>query len=350
MPRAPAVKQSSLSGLLQAAALACLLQSAAAERLPGVAADLSGTSVSGVSSGGYMAVQFHIAHSHMVIGAGVLAAGPYYCAQGSAWMAIYNCMKPSSWTPLPPVGLLETDTDILARSGQIDATMNLKRAHVWLFTGKRDDTVSPTVVAALKRYYEEYVPSAAIAFVDGINAGHAMITAGHGASCSSSAPPYINDCHFDAAGQLLQHIYGPLDPPPERETGRLVAFDQTEFAAEVYAIGLADTGYVYLPHSCESTSCRVHVAFHGCRQNFDAVGIAFMREAGYNRWADSNRIIVLYPQTVSRYGLGGWPVSFVLNPNGCWDWWGYTGSVYHTRSGAQIRAIEAMLVRLAEHR
>jgi poly(3-hydroxybutyrate) depolymerase len=77
------------------------------------------------------------------------------------------------------------------------------------------------------------------------------------------------------------------------------------------------------------------------------VGPVFVRESGFNRWADGNRIIVLYPQTISRYGFGGWPMSFVLNPNGCWDWWGYTGPVYHTRNGAQIRAIRAMLARLA---
>ncbi len=297
-----------------------------------------------------MAVQYHIAHSATVIGAGVLAAGPYYCAQGSAWTAVYNCMKPGIWTPLPALGLLETDTGILAQSGQIDATDNLKRARVWLFTGKRDETVRPTVVAALKRYYEKYVPPAAVAYVDGINAGHAMVTADHGASCASAAPPYINDCHFDAAGQLLEHIYGPLAPPAAPETGRLVAFDQSEFAADAYGISLAETGYAYVPRSCESAHCRVHVAFHGCRQSADAVGVAFVREAGYNRWADSNRLIVLYPQTISRYGFGGWPVTFVLNPNGCWDWWGYTGPVYHTRSGAQIRAVQAMLARLAEHR
>jgi hypothetical protein len=298
-----------------------------------------------------MAVQFHIAHSATVIGAGVLAAGPYYCAQGSAWTAVYNCMKPGTWTPLPLLALLETDTVVLARSGQIDATENLKHARVWLFTGKHDETVRSAVVAALKRYYENYVPPSAIAYVDGIDAGHAMITADHGANCTSSAPPYINDCHFDAAGQLLRHVYGPLDNPPAvPETGRLIAFDQNEFTGNAYGISLADTGYAYVPRSCDSARCHVHVAFHGCRQNADAVGFAFVREAGYNRWADSNRLIVLYPQTVVRYGFGGWPVSFVLNPNGCWDWWGYTGPLYHTRNGAQIRAVQAMLARLAEPR
>ena len=75
----------------------------------------------------------------------------------------------------------------------------------------------------------------------------------------------------------------------------------------------------------------------------------FARHAGYNRWADSNRIVVLYPQAITRYGWGPWPwpTSFVFNPNGCWDWWGYTGVNYHTKAGAQIRAVKAMLDRLA---
>jgi poly(3-hydroxybutyrate) depolymerase len=96
----------------------------------------------------------------------------------------------------------------------------------------------------------------------------------------------------------------------------------------------------------------VHVAFHGCRQNAAAVGERFVREAGYNRWAAANRIVVLYPQTVARNGWGGafWNWSFVVNPRGCWDWWGYTGTQYHTKQGSQIRAVKAMLDRLAQPR
>src|SRR5258705_502937 len=75
----------------------------------------------------------------------------------------------------------------------------------------------------------------------------------------------------------------------------------------------------------------------------NAVNDTFAREAGYNRWADANRIIVLYPQAIARW----W---WVYNPNGCWDWWGYTGAHYHTRDGAQVRAVMAMLSRLCEPR
>jgi hypothetical protein len=38
-------------------------------------------------------------------------------------------MTPGAWTLLPPIAALETDTDILARSGQIGTMDNSKRAH-----------------------------------------------------------------------------------------------------------------------------------------------------------------------------------------------------------------------------
>ncbi len=38
----------------------------------------SNVTVSGISSGGYMAVQFHVAFSSVVDGSGVVAGGPFY--------------------------------------------------------------------------------------------------------------------------------------------------------------------------------------------------------------------------------------------------------------------------------
>lgn len=32
-----------------------------------------------------------------------------------------------------------------------------------------------------------------------------------------------------------------------------------------------------------------------------------------------------------------------MNPNGCWDWWGYTGSDYSNKKGSQIKAIFDMV-------
>jgi len=260
-------------------------------------------------------------------------------------------MSPSVLAPVPRVALLKTITDTMAGAGLIDATANLKRAKVWLFTGKHDETVQASVVQALQAYYREYVPASAIALVSNVDAGHAMVTDDYGGRCAATASPFINDCHFDAAGKLLEHIYGKLNPAVTKDSGRVVAFDQAEFVAgSPYDVSLADIGYAYVPKSCESMRCKVHVAFHGCKQSAEAVGEKFVRHAGYNRWADSNGIIVLYPQTISRSGFGLFSFTYILNPNGCWDWWGYTGPEYHTHNGAQVRAVKAMIDRLTQPR
>ena len=262
-----------------------------------------------------MAVQMHVAHSAMVKGAGVIAGGPYYCAMGSFWTAYYNCMTPGWWTPLPHAPQLKAYTEAYASASRIDATKNLADARVWLFTGTQDRTVSPEVVRELQAYYLLFNVKPVL--VADKPAGHAMVTEDAGnKDCGVTREPWINDCDYDAAGELLKHLLGPLKPPAQERPLR-------QFEA----------GYVYVPQACDKERCRVHVAFHGCRQS----GERFPREAGYNRWAESNRLIVLYPQVKASF----W------NPRGCWDWWGYTGGAYATKEGAQIRAVRAMLERLS---
>jgi poly(3-hydroxybutyrate) depolymerase len=326
---------------------------AAADPLPALGADAAATTVSGISSGGYMAVQLHVAHAATVRGAGVLAAGPYWCAQGSVWTAFFNCMTPGAWTPLPAAERLRGAVQTLAAARAIDAPAALAESRVWLFGGTADRTVVPEVVDALERFYAGFVPGERIARVRDVGAGHAMVTEDAGAACEVTASPFINDCDFDAAGRLLAHLYGPLAPPPAAPAGRLLAFDQRRYAGgDAYAISMGDTGFAYVPAECAVAACRVHVALHGCRQGLEAIGERFVREAGYNRWADANRIVVLYPQAIARNGPGfaGWRWTYVANPRGCWDWWGYTGPLYHTRAGPQVRAIKAMVDRLAAPR
>ncbi|SCU75960.1 Poly (3-hydroxybutyrate) depolymerase (fragment) [Cupriavidus necator] len=70
----------------------------------------------------------------------------------------------------------------------------------------------------------------------------------------------------------------------------------------------------------------------------------FVEHAGYNRWADTNDIVVLYPQTVASAGTP-------FNPKGCWDWWGYTDpEKWGTKAGVQLSAVRGMVERLASRR
>ena len=84
----PYPASSSRAAIAAAALLAALTLSppagVAAEALPKLGADLDQTSVSGLSSGAYMAGQLQVAHSKHVVGSGIVAGGPFACAESAA--------------------------------------------------------------------------------------------------------------------------------------------------------------------------------------------------------------------------------------------------------------------------
>jgi poly(3-hydroxybutyrate) depolymerase len=90
----------------------------------------------------------------------------------------------------------------------------------------------------------------------------------------------------------------PAEPQDAHDAGTLMAFDQTPFFDDA-ASSLRAAGYVYVPDICRTQTCRLHVAFHGCRQGIEAIHDDFVRDAGYNGWAAAGRIVVLYPQVVA---------------------------------------------------
>ena len=238
------------------ALLACwALAASGADPLPALHAQPSGITVSGVSSGGYMAVQMHVAHSASIAGAGVIAGGPYYCAQGSVFTAFYNCMTPGWWTPLPPTAALKAQTDALSLERRIDSVRHLENARAWLFTGANDRTVRREVVESLRDFYLAYKTQ--VTLVADKPAGHAMVTEVRGSKCGTSEPPFIVDCDYDAAGALLTALLGKVKPRAAKETGRVVRFDQSPYASDNnlhgrnrFRLCTAALRQGALPHSC----------------------------------------------------------------------------------------------------
>ena len=307
--------------------------------LPGLNVDLHQTSTSGLSSGAFMAVQFHVAHSSIMRGVGVFAGGPYDCAQGSETTAVTSCMVDLPSAP-DPAALLST-TEGYAHAGAIDDPAHLDNQRVFLFGGADDHTVDPKVMDSLAAYYAKVVTHGDIHYVSRrAGTAHTMPTLNYGGSCDTTASPYIGNCNYDGAGNALAEIYGPLQPAAKTAGGTFVSIDQTKFITNPGSHSLADTGYAYVPSACASgTLCRVHVVFHGCEQfATSSVGDAFYKHAGYNEWADTNQLIVLYPQTIAAGSS---------NPNGCWDWWGYDSADYAKKSGPQIQMVRAMIDQLA---
>ncbi|WP_407157090.1 hypothetical protein [Bradyrhizobium sp. STM 3557] len=321
-------------------------------------AAIGDSSISGVSSGAFMAVQFGTAWSSVVQGVGIVAGGPYWCdlADSSDILTAYTrpmgralgaCMK-------GPASDLDTNdftrkANANAAAGVIDPLDNLRRQRIYLFHGTNDTIVYKASTDATAAFYHHYLGEAGRArlfYQTTLGAGHSLVVRQEGqadlAACNASTSPYIDQCGYDQAGIILQHIYGRLKPPNGGELkGTVQRFDQAPYTGDDIpdALSMSEAGYVFVPQDCaDGMACRVHIALHGCAQDVGRIGRRFVDETGYNAWADTNHLIVLYPQVKAS-------AVDPTNPLACWDWWSYVNHTddYVTKNGAQIKAIKAML-------
>jgi poly(3-hydroxybutyrate) depolymerase len=348
--------------------------------------DTAGITVSGISSGAFFAHQVHVAFSSLVKGAGLVAGGPYACADKEGAIAPPNPFE-TLFVPRRVVAALAVcthfdrddfkfagwqfpdkpdalDSQEAAKrqhaAGKIDDPANLAGSRVWIFHGHADDIVPQSTVQELARFYELMgVRAASIQVKDGPDAGHgmpidALASGGTAKHCQLPEPSYLVKCDYGAAELLLQFLYpgAPALPTRSQGSGRIVGFDQTEFLdAGDESASLNKSGYLYVPRDCENSAqnalkCRLHVAFHGCEQYVAKIHETFVREAGYSAWADANHLIILYPQATQWLRPLIDPAGFKSNPKGCWDWWGYSGSEYLNLNGRQMRAVRAMIARV----
>jgi hypothetical protein len=236
-----------------------------------------------------------------------------------------------------------------AEKGWIDDVSNLKDDRVYIFTGSSDKVVTTKVVERTVKFYQlAGLPAENIKYVKNINAGHSIITDNDDdVPCSETKPPFINDCDFIQSHDILRHIYGDLKPPAKTLSGRIIKFDQSEFVPTDSA-SMSKEAYVYVPASCDKEKCKVHIAIHGCKQGAAVIKDKYYSTTGYNELADTNNIIVLYPQ-VEPFA------STPTNPEGCWDFWGYSSPDpvnpnFYKKESPQMTAIWKMLQRLAEAR
>lgn len=303
-------------------------------RLPHLQLDAGRVAVVGLSSGAYMATQAQLAYPDVFPNAALVAGGPYGCAGGTLRTALSSCMKGA---PAIDVDTLVANARKRAAAGEIGPLSALARSHVYLLHGTADGVVAPAVAEAGAQFYRRLRDGdAALAGMQVVDDGardfaHNLPIAAKGADCGQSVSPYLGRCGFDAAGEIFRQLFGaPSQPVADTAKGRVLDFDQDALRTDGADAFLASKGYVYLPPACAAGKpCGLVVALHGCKQNADAIGETFVQDAGFNRWADAYGVAVLYPQTRASFAP--------LNPQACWDWWGYSGTDYDTRHGVQLR-------------
>ncbi|GAC1522760.1 MAG: PHB depolymerase family esterase [Vulcanimicrobiaceae bacterium] len=321
-------------------------RASARSRLASYAIDRSHVFVAGVSSGGFFAVQMHFAHSETFKGAAIYAGGVDACANGSLSLALLDCggqTLPSGHASyVSTLAESEAFVERQAAIGAIDRTKNVAGAPVYLWSGTRDSVVDPAEMLDLAREYRHF--GANVTF-ERYPAEHAWESPDGEVPCDVKRSPYLIACRagtrpYDSERTWLTKFFGTLHPRSDGTLTGLHTFDQTEFGATARN-SMDAAGYVYVPKTCaDGGRCGLVVALHGCLQNRALVGDTFPRQSGIDAWADSNSIVVLYPNVVQSFGL------LPYNPQGCWDWWGYDDPAYALKSGTQMTVVYRMVERI----
>jgi len=298
---------------------------------------MSNITTSGISAGGFFALQYAVGFSGTCNGAAIFAGGPVYCSQGSLSTALTDCMSTGF---LLNVATLVQDVQGFAQMGQIDPLQYLANDRFYFYSGQSDYTVVTQVVQdAIAQLQAFGVPSANIASQFSIDSGHGVPTTSYGVTCDTTASPYLMDCQYDGVGAAFKQLFGTLKAPTTPFPANIQKLQTSQFTPNGAApddLSLGNTAYVYIPTACAAgAKCRLHIAFHGCAQADSFIGNVYYMHAGYLEWAESNNIVVLFPQAAADFSAN--------NPNGCFDWWGYLNDSFYAKSGAQMTTFHNMV-------
>ena len=346
--------------------------SPAPSALPQLNIDPLGITASGISSGADMVVQFSVAYSATIKGTGVFAGQPYHCAvtkfpedtvvpgvnpgvpctkaDGCApntTLLYDHCKNHPQWVRAEMLGKYAREQ---AAAGTIDQLGNLSNHPVYLYRGTKDGCYQAGAEGAVIEFFRAVQPESAmsnglIAFENTIPSLHAQPTIHEGSPCGgpyTGKYSYLASCGYDGAGAALQHVYNnSLVPPSKRaNNSRLQLIDQEIYMEPGNDVGLAKQANMFVPPQCAGAGakkCKLHIWFHGCGGcsggNFYESSIKY---AGFNEWAETNDIVILYP-VMRSYGTSG------QQHGCCWDGYGQTGQDYALQSGGQMKAVRKML-------
>lgn len=325
---------------------ACVSEEAAFPELPHLNIDPQAVTVAGLSSGGYVAHQLHLAWPETFHGAALMASGPYGCARSGLSAALTHCTGTAAGAPSVDETLTLVQNS--AEAGELGRLSLLQDDVVFLYHAGADPVVASGVTEARDQLYQALGAKTHIM---------TLASAGHGwpvdlsvsedvVACDETASPFLNACDASVAAQEITALYGHFDAGASEAAqttddhsqaqGYLTQFDQRPWktAGKHSLKVLADYGYVYVPQACENGErCGLQLVLHGCEQSVEAIGTAFIEKSGLLAQADARQLVLLFPQTQDS----------LANPKGCWDWWGLEGEGYDTREGQQMKALHHMV-------
>ena len=303
----------------------------AAVELPALQLDKTQTTVSGLSSGGYMAVQLHVAFPRCLPRGGRGGGRAVLCAEGSVANATGRCMA-SPCDAFPPARWWHHQH--LGKPGVVDPVSPAK-LQVYLFSGSVDSVVKTGAMDALKTLHNSFVPAANVVYKRTSRPStpgdrrlrQRLLGQGARPTSTTATSTWLN-CHAGSTctGRSTRAARSPAREQLCREFKAKQLHQQPRHGQQW--LGLHAAG---LPGGA---TCRLHVALHGCKQNVSDVRQQFVRNTGFNRWAGNQQHRGAVPADQHRrhqqlLGLGG-----------------VTTVPTTPKTGPQMAAIKAMVDRL----
>ena len=299
------------------------------------------TAIGGFSAGGYMTVQMLVAYSTEFHRGIIFGGGPFYACQGD-WLNFWDICVNYTDNALFPIEKLIDYTRGKEKEGKIDPLINMKDHRVYHFHGSADELVTSAIGTSLQIYLNNFLTPKNYLYEGNIPSGHGIPTTNSGnTKCSTSDHPWRNQCNYDGANISLTHVFGELKPKGDA-VGEMRVFAQKEYmvgGGSPGGIGMHERGRIYIPRLCaKGDRCRLFVFLHGCEMNDEELGDVFYAQTGFNEYAETNNIVILYPQVTMLEGSDP-----QKNPLTCWDFLGYTGEDYALKGAPQMEVLRTMI-------
>lgn len=287
-------------------------------------------SISGVSSGGYMAEQFAIAHSDLVFGLGVFSAGIPGCVRQNNLLEIHRCMKSSDQVNLQEIQMLYRAKE----KNQIIARLDFfKEIQVHIYHGQQDQVVTAKMMSLNQQLIESFGAKVSARLISNLAHGLPVFKAKN--QCEKTASPWINQCEMSGALDLFSQLYRGRFKQNRTDGKWFIYHLENELLTddEINKSNLNTAMASYVPSVCEKIDCPVHMVLHGCQQSPEFVDEQFLLNSDFVQAANQYGVVLLFP-SINKSSR---------NPYGCWDWWGYTGIHYDDQLGPQIRVLEKIV-------
>eukprot|EP01062_Namystynia_karyoxenos_P038084 TRINITY_DN2767_c0_g2_i1.p1 TRINITY_DN2767_c0_g2~~TRINITY_DN2767_c0_g2_i1.p1 ORF type:complete len:393 (+),score=41.54 TRINITY_DN2767_c0_g2_i1:86-1180(+) len=322
------------------------------QQLPRLSIDPRAIISNGGSSGGDMAVQFHIAFSAHISGVCGFDAQPYACAftrfAGDALLpqteesSVPNCRGcPSGQTlvydhcknhpqwvdvgKLPDYPRRHCGNGGLP--GCLDDVVNLYNTTVYLARGECRTYIGGAEANTEAMYAQMTLePQRQVKYTD-------------------VCLPNGTRLPINTNLECLQHVYpGASTKGFASRLGSVefVEFDQTPFIDD-NSVGLAQTGWIYIPSACSrnatnTPACRMMVFFHGCG------GTGKPSETDtYAQFAAANNVVLMHPRIDNPNNVSLVHKNAYEIARGCWDGYGQLGMDYALQSAPHMRAVWNMV-------